>query len=103
VIEGDLSFLTPTGWVATSPGTVVYLPRGAPHTFRNLGTTPSRHWVLTLPSGFEQFYSRCAALFAKGPPNPQEIRAIAAEYGYEFLGPAPGPTGQSASGLGGTA
>src|SRR5207237_546754 len=74
-----------------------------PGEVRNMGTTPSRHWVLTLPSGFEQFYSRCAARFAKGPPNPQEIRAIAAHYGYEFLGPAPEPTGQGASGLGGTA
>jgi mannose-6-phosphate isomerase-like protein (cupin superfamily) len=88
VLEGELSFLTATGWVSAPEGTVVYAPRGAPHTFRNPGSTPSRHLVLTLPGGFDEFYLRCAELFAAGgPPDPQRLRAIAAEYGYEFLPP----------------
>ena len=89
VIEGELSFQTPDGPVSATAGTVVFLPRGVPHTFRNTGSAPSRHWVLTAPSGFEAFYARCAELFANGPPPPDEIGAIAAEYGYQFLGPPP--------------
>jgi mannose-6-phosphate isomerase-like protein (cupin superfamily) len=85
VLEGEISFWTPSGWVPTTPGTVVFAPRNAAHTFRNTGTSPSRHLVLTLPSGFEEFYARSAALFAGGPPNPAEMQALAAEYGYEFM------------------
>jgi quercetin dioxygenase-like cupin family protein len=88
VLEGELSFLTATGWVPAPRGSVVYAPRGAPHTFRNAGPTTSRHLVLTLPSGFDEFYVRCAELFVPGgPPDPQQLRAIAAEFGYEFLAP----------------
>ncbi len=88
VLEGELSFLTATGWVPVPQGTVVYAPRGAPHTFRNVGSVPSRHLVLTLPSGFDEFYVRCAELFAADrPPDPQQLRTVAAEFGYEFLAP----------------
>jgi quercetin dioxygenase-like cupin family protein len=88
VLEGELSFQGDTGWVLAPQGTVVYAPRGAPHTFRNVGSTPSRHLVLTLPSGFDEFYVRCAEVFAAGgPPDPQRLRTIAGDYGYEFLPP----------------
>ncbi len=96
VLEGEISFLLEGRWVATTPGTVVYLPRGVAHTFRNTGAGPSRHIVLNTPSGFEEFYARASALFALGPPDPQQIRALGAEYGYEMIGPPPGaPTGNS--------
>jgi mannose-6-phosphate isomerase-like protein (cupin superfamily) len=91
VVSGSMAFHTPDGWHDVEPGTVVFMPRGVPHTFRNRGTTPSQHWVLTAPSGFEDFYARTAALFAKpGPPDFPALRGIAAEYGYTILGPAPG-------------
>ena len=42
--------------------------------------------MLTLPSGFDEFNGRCAELFAADrPPDPQQLRAVAAEFGYEFL------------------
>jgi quercetin dioxygenase-like cupin family protein len=89
VLEGTISFLLEGRWVPTTPGTVVYLPRGVPHTFRNTGTGPSRHCVITTPSGFEEFYARSAELFAAGPPDPARVQALATEYGYQVLGPAP--------------
>src|SRR5207249_6515609 len=64
VLEGELSFLTTSGWVPAPQGTVVYAPRGAPHTYRNVGSSSSRHLVLNLPSGFDEFYVRCGELFA---------------------------------------
>jgi len=87
-LEGELSFLTSTGWVAAPQGSVVFVPRGAPHTFRNSGSTPSRHLVVNLPSGFDEFFERCGEVQAAGgPPDVARLRAIAAEYGYEFLAP----------------
>jgi mannose-6-phosphate isomerase-like protein (cupin superfamily) len=97
VLQGELSFLTPTGWVKTTPGTAVYIPRGVVHTFRNTGTTPSRHWALTSPSGFERFYTKAAEMFASGTANPDRLQTLAREHGYEFLPPGayPPPTGPS--------
>jgi mannose-6-phosphate isomerase-like protein (cupin superfamily) len=34
VLQGELSFLTPRGWVMTTPGTAVYIPRGVVHAFQ---------------------------------------------------------------------
>jgi len=87
IVDGEIEFMTSTGWQRVGAGSVVYVPRGARHAFRNAGTTPSRHWVLTTPSGFDEFYARAAALFAAGPPAPQQMRALALEYGYEIFAP----------------
>ena len=79
-------------------GTVVYAPRGAPHTYRNVGSSSSRHLVVNLPSGFDEFYVRCGELFAAGdPPDPQQVRVVAQEYGLEFLAPGalPAPAGRA--------
>jgi mannose-6-phosphate isomerase-like protein (cupin superfamily) len=91
VQQGEITFQTPTGSVETTPGTVVYLPGGVPHAFRNTGTEPSRHWALTFPSGFENFYTRAAQLFASGAANPERLQSLAREYGYQFLAPASSP------------
>jgi quercetin dioxygenase-like cupin family protein len=89
VVQGELE-VTADGETKRAPaGSVVFLPRGTKHTFRNSGTTLSKHWVLVAPSGFEQFYARSADVFSAGPPNPQALRDIAAEYGYEILGVPP--------------
>jgi len=88
VVEGQLEVWSDGEWIPARAGSVVYLPRGSRHTFRNAGATPSRHWVLTKPSGFEEFYRGAADIFAAGgPPDRQKLVALAAKHGYEFLPP----------------
>lgn len=85
IVEGRYGVLAGGEWTEVGPGAVVYVPRGSVHTFRNVGEGPGRHWVLTTPSGFEQFYARCEAVFAApGAPDMGGILAIAAEHGIEF-------------------
>jgi hypothetical protein len=61
------------------------LPRGVPHRYHNVGTTPSKHWLLTTPSGFEHFFA-CAEEFAQpGGPDMRRIVEIHAAYGIELL------------------
>ncbi len=44
--------------------------------------------VHTSPAGFETFYSRCAAEFAKpSPPDMARIVQIAGEHGIQFVTP----------------
>jgi len=88
VVEGELEVWSEAGWISAPVGSVVYLPRGSRHTFRNAGATPSRHWVLTTPSGFDEFYRGAAEIFSVGgAPDFQKLGALAAKHGYEFLPP----------------
>jgi quercetin dioxygenase-like cupin family protein len=89
VVSGQLEFLVDGAWTAVEPGTVVFLPRGVVHTFRNAGDVPSQHWVLTTPSGFESFFGKCADVFADAAaagaaPDMGRILAIFAEHRLEL-------------------
>ena len=90
MVEGRISNYADGRWTEVGPGGTVYFPRGCPHTFRNVGTTPSKHWVLTAPSGFEKFFARCADEFAKpGGPDMGRIVEIHHEQGIQLLGEPP--------------
>jgi quercetin dioxygenase-like cupin family protein len=89
-LEGDVEFLCDGKWTAAVPGSVVFMPRGTPHAFRNAGTTPSRILIHTTPAGFENFFEQCAAEFARtGGPDMKHIEAISAEFGISFVSEAP--------------
>lgn len=94
IVEGRYGIFDGEGWTEVGPGGVVYLPRGSLHTFRNAGDTPARHWVLTTPSGFEDFYEKCAAVFtAGGPPDMERIMRICGEHHLELRVPGEGTGG----------
>jgi hypothetical protein len=62
------------------------MPRGVVHTFKNVGDEPSRMLIMTTPSGFENFFARCAEEFARpGGPDMSRILAIGAEHGIHFV------------------
>lgn len=86
VTEGRISYFVNGKWTEVGVGGVVYLPVGVPHCYRNVGETPSRHWIITLPSGFEQFFAAAAAEFARpGGPNPENIVEIHHQFGIDLL------------------
>ena len=94
VIEGREEFLADGRWTPVGPGGAVYLPRGTTHTFRNAGDTPSRHWLLVTPSGFERFFAGCAEAFAAaGGPDLARVSALLAEHGIEIAEPPGAPAG----------
>lgn len=86
VAEGQISYFVNGIWTEVSPGGVIYLPRGAEHCYKNVGVSPSRHWIITLPSGFENFFASCASEFAR-EDGPQEDRVleIHREFGIDLL------------------
>jgi quercetin dioxygenase-like cupin family protein len=85
-LEGRIEFYREGAWTEVPLGTVVFLPRGTVHAFRNPGQKPLRMLVHTAPSGFETFFSRCAEEFAKpGPPDMKRIVEISAEHGIFFV------------------
>jgi quercetin dioxygenase-like cupin family protein len=90
VVEGRISYFVDDVWTEIGPGGAVYFPRGTAHHYKNVGDTPSAHWILTSPSGFEHFFAECAEEFAKpGGPDMQRIVEIHQKYGIELLGAPP--------------
>ena len=86
VTEGCISYFVDGTWTEVGPGGVIYLPKGAPHCYRNIGTSPSRHWIITTPSGFELFFARCADQFLDNDtPSPKRIHEIHREYGIDLF------------------
>jgi quercetin dioxygenase-like cupin family protein len=58
------------------------------HTYKNVGTTDSRILQMTEPAGFDQFFTRSAAEFARaGAPDMSRVTEIAAEHGIFFVTP----------------
>ena len=90
VIDGQISYFAEGQWTEVGVGGVVYLPTGVIHSYRNIGSSPSRHWIITIPAGFEKFFARCAEEFAKaGGPDMDRINTISHEQGIIFVGDGP--------------
>ena len=86
VLEGELRFRLGDDVARAAPGSFVFVPRGTPHCFQNLGAQPARMIVMFTPSGMERFFDRFAALPA-GQVDPDAFRSIGAEVGMDVLGP----------------
>ena len=92
VLDGKIRFFANGQWTEPlAPGSNVYTPRGAVHTFQNVGETHSRQWIIATPSGFERFFARSAEVFATAgagcPPDMVRLLAISDECGIEFVPP----------------
>jgi mannose-6-phosphate isomerase-like protein (cupin superfamily) len=86
LIEGRVSIFANDCWTEVGPGGAVYLPRGVVHSFRNIGTTPSQHWIIGTPSGLEKFFGQCAEEFGKaGGPDRNRIVEIGRQHGIQFV------------------
>jgi quercetin dioxygenase-like cupin family protein len=96
VLEGEVEFLAGEQSIPASAGATVYIPRGTLHTFRNVGTAPSRILALISPGGFEKFFleagepAREGSAPPEGEPDVGRIVEIGQKYGLEI----PPPPGQ---------
>jgi quercetin dioxygenase-like cupin family protein len=95
ILQGEATFHVGGKVLRAPAGATVFGPRGVPHTFANLGTTPMRMLLMVTPPGsFERFYGIIGAMMPDGSPPSAEVFAerIAREapkFGIEMLGPNP--------------
>ena len=69
-------------------GTLVFKPKGIPHTFWNAGSTPARLLEIISPAGFERYFEEMAALIpAEGMPDFEKVGELAARYDLAFVHP----------------
>jgi quercetin dioxygenase-like cupin family protein len=85
IIEGRLRFQLGDALHEAPRGTFVFVPKGTPHAFQNIGDTPARILVLFTPSGMERFFDEFAKLEA--PIDPSAFATLGAPAGMQVLGP----------------
>jgi quercetin dioxygenase-like cupin family protein len=86
VLSGEFRFSLGSQSVVAPAGAFVFAPRGTPHGFENVGTTPGRILGLMTPAGFERLFEELATL-PPGPPDPAKFRQILAKYDQEVVDP----------------
>jgi quercetin dioxygenase-like cupin family protein len=86
VLRGALRYRFGDEVVPAPEGSFVFIPRGTPHCFQNVGRGPATLLVLFTPAGMEPFFDGAAEL-GSGPIAPEVMRELAAAAGMEVLGP----------------
>jgi mannose-6-phosphate isomerase-like protein (cupin superfamily) len=95
VLEGEVEFVVGERTIRAGAGSCAYLPRGIPHTYKNIGTSPSRTLAVITPGGFEKFFVEVGEPATEGDSPPEgepdvgRIVQVGQKYGVEFL-PPPG-------------
>ena len=83
ILEGHLRYLLDGALHEALTGSFIFIPRGTPHCFQNIGDRPARILVLFTPSGMEHFFDR----FAAQSEGAEAFRTIGAPLGMDVLGP----------------
>jgi quercetin dioxygenase-like cupin family protein len=91
ILDGQLEFkIGERGerLIVAAPGSFVFAPRGIPHTFKNVGSTPARALVIISPAGLENFFEERNALqkelLTTDPSYPGRDKALSEKYGLEY-------------------
>ena len=83
ILEGHLRYLLDGELHDAPAGSFVFIPRGTPHCFQNIGDRSARILVLFTPSGMERFFDR----FAAQSEGAEAFRTIGAPLGMDVVGP----------------
>lgn len=93
VLEGEFEFLADGETMKAGPGSLVYVPKGSLHTYKNAGSVPGRLLAIHTPGGIhERFFEEIGEeadepSAANLPPDFERIIAAAARRGIEVPPP----------------
>lgn len=82
--------------IKATAGSVVHIPGGVPHNYKNVGHTPGRALLVFSPADIEQFFAelgipvtdKANPLVLEGPLDMDRFMAICHKYQVEFVAPA---------------
>lgn len=78
--RGDRSFVT-------KAGDTVFLPRGVPHAYMNIGREESRILVTIMPGNLVAFFREAGSRKMQVPRDMDELVKLSERYGMKILGP----------------
>jgi len=87
VLGGELELQLGDQRFRAKAGSTAYLPRDIPHTFRNVGTTPSKVLLVIIPARLVGFFDE---VYALTKPTPEQAMELGKKYGLTFLPPPKG-------------
>jgi len=88
VLEGEYVMMLDGEEVVCGPGSLVFIPRGAPHTFKT-GGVASRKLNFYFPAAVVGYFDALATALAAGLVDETDLARIAREHAMEIVGPAP--------------
>ena len=83
IVEGTFEVTLDDEVSQAGPGTIINLPRGQRHGYRNLSPHPGKVWVTVVPGKLEAMFGDLAG----DPPSPQRLMEVCQGYGIEFQPP----------------
>ena len=86
VLDGEMRFRVGDDVVPAPVGSFAFIPRGVPHCWQNVGSTPGRLLAVITPAGMERFFKRWAAQ-PEANRNLESFRALGQEAGMIVVGP----------------
>ena len=87
LLSGECEFWLEGQTFRKRAGETAFVPRGREHTFRVVGSLPSRHLIILTPGGFEGFFAEMARSGFRIPEDMEQVGASAAGYNLRFTGP----------------
>jgi mannose-6-phosphate isomerase-like protein (cupin superfamily) len=100
VIEGKLGLMLDGKTFTADAGEAVYLPKGLPHAFKNIGDVPVRFLIVATPAGFESFVAAAGTRIETIPCDKAvdgdaiaKLLADCPQWGITILPPDYQPTG----------
>lgn len=75
-----------TSWLPRRSEHFVFIPRGVPHTWQNVGEEPGSLLGAFVPPALEEFFKRFAAL-PREKATSEAFRTLAEEDGMQVVGP----------------
>jgi mannose-6-phosphate isomerase-like protein (cupin superfamily) len=89
ILEGTFAFQIGDRALTATAGWFMTAPKGIPHSYKNIGTTPAKMLALFVPAGVENFFESLSKLTAAGTLDIDSIVAVAAKQGIEVVSPPP--------------
>lgn len=88
VVRGHYRFRHGDQEVDAPAGTIVFMPRGIPHTFRNVSEEPGEHILTLVPGGLEKMFREISGMQIQLPRDSAKNEEIALKYGVTILPPS---------------
>lgn len=87
VVKGEYEFICGSEKIKASAGSLINLPKGISHSFKNIGTSNGILLNTITPGGFEKFFQEIDNLPKDKPLDRKKVQDIASQYGLEFIVP----------------
>lgn len=84
-LKGHYQFYCGNDTIDAPQGTLIQLPKGTPHHFKNIDTITGITINTITPGGFEGFFETIAQISKTKRPNKKQIDSISNIYGLQFV------------------